>query len=97
MATPNGTEWPSCPAPASATWTAGSPANLASPTPSPALSPRPVRARVRTVYVPDGRSLDDPHFACKFAWLTALSDGLAVEATTARAFDLRGLQHRVRR
>jgi hypothetical protein len=49
------------------------------------------------VYVPDGRSLDDPHFACKFAWLTALSDGLAVEATTARAFGLRGLQHRVRR
>jgi hypothetical protein len=88
MATPSGTEWwPSRPASASATWTAGSPANLASLTPSPALSPRPVRAcACGRVYMPDGRSLDDPHFACKLAWLTAPKDALAVEATTLRAF-----------
>ena len=87
LATPSGTEWPSRPASASATWTAGSPANLASLTPSPALSPRPVRACAwGRAYMPDGRSLDDPHFACKLAWLTAPKDALAVEATALRAF-----------
>ena len=68
------------------------------PNPGSALSPRPVRAcACGRVYVPDGRSLDDPPFACKLAWLTAPNDALAVEATISRAFGLRGCQHRARR
>lgn len=34
--------------------------------------------RMRAAYVPDSRSLEDPHFACKLAWLTAPTDALAV-------------------
>jgi exodeoxyribonuclease-3 len=38
--------------------------------------------RVRSVYVPNGRALDDPHYAYKLAWLDALRDMLAAELTT---------------
>jgi exodeoxyribonuclease-3 len=46
--------------------------------------------RVWSVYVPNGRSLDDPHFAYKLAWLTALRDALAAETAAARPFGLCG-------
>lgn len=43
--------------------------------------------RVWSVYVPNGRSLDDPHLAYKLAWLSALRDALASEnIATARPF-----------
>lgn len=35
--------------------------------------------RVWSLYVPNGRSLDSPHFAYKLAWLAALRDALAPE------------------
>jgi exodeoxyribonuclease-3 len=37
--------------------------------------------RVWSVYVPNGRTPDDPHFAYKLRWLSALSATLAAEAT----------------
>lgn len=35
--------------------------------------------RVRSIYVPNGRALDDPHYAYKLAWLGALRDTIASE------------------
>jgi exodeoxyribonuclease III len=35
--------------------------------------------RVRSVYVPNGRTPDDPHYAYKLAWLAALRGTLAAE------------------
>jgi exodeoxyribonuclease-3 len=35
--------------------------------------------RVWSVYVPNGRTVDNPHFAYKLSWLTALRDALAAE------------------
>lgn len=35
--------------------------------------------RVYSVYVPNGRALDDPHYAYKLAWLAALRDRLVGE------------------
>lgn len=43
-----------------------------------------------SVYVPNGRSLDDPHFAYELAWLAALTDALAIETATVRPFGLCG-------
>lgn len=40
--------------------------------------------RVWSVYVPNGRSLDSPHYAYKLAWLRALRDALAVELADHR-------------
>jgi len=53
----------------------------------PAAEPRAVSAdcgglRVWSVYVPNGRSPQDPHYAYKLAWLAALRE--AVAADTAR-------------
>jgi exodeoxyribonuclease-3 len=36
--------------------------------------------RVWSVYVPNGRTLDSPHYAYKLAWLAALRSALAAEA-----------------
>ncbi|MDI5939978.1 MULTISPECIES: exodeoxyribonuclease III [unclassified Micromonospora] len=37
--------------------------------------------RVWSVYVPNGRALDDPHYAYKLAWFAALRDALEQELT----------------
>ena len=39
--------------------------------------------RVWSVYVPNGRTPDDPHYAYKLAWLAALRDALADELAGA--------------
>jgi exodeoxyribonuclease-3 len=38
--------------------------------------------RVWSVYVPNGRSLDDPHYQYKLAWLAAFKDALAPEVAS---------------
>jgi len=50
----------------------------------PAPEPRAVSAlcggvRVWSVYVPNGRTVDDPHYAYKLAWLAALQDAVAAD------------------
>ncbi len=40
--------------------------------------------RVWSVYVPNGRSLDNPHYAFKLAWLASLRDALAAELRAGR-------------
>jgi len=52
--------------------------------PAPVVEPRAVGAtcggvRVWSLYVPNGRSLDSPHYTYKLAWLAALRDALAPE------------------
>jgi len=39
--------------------------------------------RVWSVYVPNGRTVDSPHFAYKLAWLSALREALAGEAQSS--------------
>ncbi len=39
--------------------------------------------RVWSVYVPNGRTVDSPHFAYKLAWLRALREALAAEVATS--------------
>lgn len=46
--------------------------------------------RVAGVYVPNGRTVDDPHFGYKLAWLDALSDHLAAPAAAATPFAVMG-------
>src|SRR5690242_17782443 len=36
--------------------------------------------RVRSVYVPNGRTPDDPHYAYKLRWLAALAPAVAADA-----------------
>jgi exodeoxyribonuclease-3 len=62
--------------------------------PVPVVEARAVGAtcgpvRVWSVYVPNGRTPDSPHYAYKLAWLAALREALAAEAT-AGAFVLAG-------
>jgi exodeoxyribonuclease-3 len=52
---------------------------------NPGAEPRSIAAtcggvRVWSVYVPNGRTPDSPHYAYKLAWLAALRDALAAEA-----------------
>jgi len=46
--------------------------------------------RVMSVYVPNGRSPEDPHFAYKLRWLTALRSAIEPEAAAERPFVLAG-------
>jgi exodeoxyribonuclease III len=46
--------------------------------------------RVRSVYVPNGRALDDPHYAYKLRWLAALRDAVAADAAASGPFALMG-------
>jgi exodeoxyribonuclease III len=46
--------------------------------------------RVRSVYVPNGRTPDDPHYAYKLAWLAALKQALAADAAGALPFAVMG-------
>jgi exodeoxyribonuclease-3 len=46
--------------------------------------------RVRSVYVPNGRTPDDPHYAYKLAWLRALADQAADEAAAGEPFAVMG-------
>ena len=46
--------------------------------------------RIWSVYVPNGRTLDDPHYPYKLAWLEALRITLAAEVGAARAFAVTG-------
>jgi len=39
--------------------------------------------RVTSVYVPNGRTPDDPHYAYKLAWLAALRDSVAADRERA--------------
>ena len=43
------------------------------PAPRPAPSARPAGVRIWSVYVPNGRALDDPHMAYKLEWLDRLA------------------------
>jgi exodeoxyribonuclease-3 len=44
--------------------------------------------RVTSVYVPNGRGTDDPHYAYKLEWLAALRDSVDDPATTVIAGDV---------
>ncbi|MDQ6846321.1 MAG: exodeoxyribonuclease III [Candidatus Dormibacteraeota bacterium] len=47
-------------------------------------------ARVWSLYVPNGRTVDSPHFAYKLAWLGALRDAIAADAATSPAMAVCG-------
>ena len=46
--------------------------------------------RVRSVYVPNGRTPDDPHYAYKLRWLNALAATAKAEAAAAGPFAVMG-------
>jgi exodeoxyribonuclease-3 len=46
--------------------------------------------RVWSVYVPNGRTPDSPHYAFKLSWLTALRDAMAAELDPGRPFAVCG-------
>lgn len=46
--------------------------------------------RIWSVYVPNGRTPDSPHYAYKLDWLAALRDALAPEVATGRPFVVAG-------
>jgi exodeoxyribonuclease-3 len=46
--------------------------------------------RVRSVYVPNGRTPDDPHYAYKLRWLAALREAVAADTAGARPFAVMG-------
>jgi exodeoxyribonuclease-3 len=46
--------------------------------------------RVRSVYVPNGRTPDDPHYGYKLAWLKALAAAVAGDAAGATPFAVLG-------
>ena len=46
--------------------------------------------RVRSVYVPNGRTPEDPHYQYKLRWLAALRDAVAADAAGPTPFALMG-------
>ena len=46
--------------------------------------------RMRSVYVPNGRTPEDPHYAYKLSWLAALRQAVAQDAKSERPFALMG-------
>jgi exodeoxyribonuclease-3 len=46
--------------------------------------------RMRSVYVPNGRTPEDPHYAYKLSWLAALQQVVAQDAKSERPFALMG-------
>jgi len=46
--------------------------------------------RVRSVYVPNGRTPEDPHYQYKLRWLAALRDAVAADAAAATPFAVMG-------
>jgi len=46
--------------------------------------------RLRSVYVPNGRTPDDPHYGYKLRWLAALRDAVTADAAGPRPFALMG-------
>jgi exodeoxyribonuclease III len=46
--------------------------------------------RVRSVYVPNGRTPSDPHYAYKLRWLAALRADMAADASSSRPFAVMG-------
>jgi exodeoxyribonuclease-3 len=61
----------------------------------PAVEARAIGAtcgplRIWSVYVPNGRALDSPHYPYKLEWLAALRDALKSEVTPDRPFVLTG-------
>jgi exodeoxyribonuclease-3 len=46
--------------------------------------------RIWSLYVPNGRSLDSPHYPYKLEWLAALRDALAPEVSTGSPFVVTG-------
>jgi exodeoxyribonuclease III len=46
--------------------------------------------RVRSVYVPNGRTPADPHYAYKLAWLSAIAGQVATDAATGMPFAVMG-------
>ena len=79
-ATAGGTASRCSPGSGSTTSGRASPASPASPSPEArAIAATCGGVRVWSVYVPNGRTPDDPHYAYKLAWLAALRDALAAE------------------
>ncbi len=48
------------------------------------------QVRVRSVYVPNGRTPDDPHYAYKLRWLAALREAVAQDSAGSTPFALMG-------
>jgi len=48
------------------------------------------RVRVRSVYVPNGRTPDDPHYAYKLRWLEALRTAVVADAAGSLPFAVMG-------
>jgi exodeoxyribonuclease-3 len=46
--------------------------------------------RVWSIYVPNGRALDHPHYGYKLAWLAALRNALGTEASAGRSLAICG-------
>jgi exodeoxyribonuclease-3 len=46
--------------------------------------------RVRSVYVPNGRTPEDPHYAYKLRWLAALQEAIAADASGSLPFAVMG-------
>jgi exodeoxyribonuclease-3 len=46
--------------------------------------------RIWSLYVPNGRTPDDPHYAYKLRWLDALASGIASELTSPQPFAIAG-------
>src|SRR6204780_603954 len=46
--------------------------------------------RLRSVYVPNGRTPDDPHYAYKLRWLAALRTAVAADAAGSMPFAVMG-------
>jgi len=71
----------------------GMPGFAKDPSAEPALEARALSATVEgvrlcSVYVPNGRSLDDPHLVYKLRWLDALADALSAYQAHAGALPL---------
>jgi exodeoxyribonuclease III len=61
----------------------------------PAVEARAIGAtcgplRIWSVYVPNGRSLDSPHYPYKLEWMAALRDAMAKEVADGRPFVITG-------
>ena len=83
-ATAGGTASRSCPGSGSTTSRVGFAGEPGFPDPEArAISATCGGVRVWSVYVPNGRTPDDPHYAYKLAWLAALRDALAADLAGA--------------
>ncbi|MFJ5229799.1 exodeoxyribonuclease III [Kitasatospora sp. NPDC088391] len=73
----------------------GQPGYLAEDAPAAVVEPRAIAAtcgpvRVWSVYVPNGREVDHPHYRYKLEWMAALRDAVREDAAGARPFAVLG-------